>query len=63
MRDPDLPLPLDPVVELYKRHVDRTLLKQNLRRSVEERLLNLVELQRVAAELRRAGRRAQERRR
>jgi hypothetical protein len=63
MRDPNPSLPPDPVVELYKRHVDRTLLRQNLRRSVEERVVNLVELQRVAAELHRAGRRAQERRR
>ncbi|MDQ2665453.1 MAG: helix-turn-helix domain-containing protein [Gemmatimonadota bacterium] len=28
----------DPVVEAYKRDVDRTLLRANLRRSVEERL-------------------------
>ena len=28
----------DPVVEMYKRDVDRTLLRANLRRSVEERL-------------------------
>ena len=26
----------DPVVEAYKRHVDRTLLRQNLRRLAEE---------------------------
>ena len=28
----------DPVIALYKRDVDRTLLRENLRRSVEERL-------------------------
>ena len=46
----------DPVVEAYKRHVDRTLLRQNLRRSVTERVANLIALQRLAAEALRAGR-------
>ncbi len=46
----------DPVVEAYKRHVDRTLLRQNLRRSVTERVANLIALQKLAAEARRAGR-------
>jgi hypothetical protein len=31
----------DPVIELYKRDVDRTLLRENLRRSVDERLQKL----------------------
>ena len=45
----------DPVVELYKQGVDRTLIRENLRRSVEERFERLIELQRFAEELRRAG--------
>lgn len=45
----------DPVVEAYKRHIDRTLLRQNLRRTVTERVENLMALQRLAAEARRAG--------
>jgi hypothetical protein len=45
----------DPVVEAYKRHIDRTLLRQNLRRSISERVANLVALQRLAVEARRAG--------
>ena len=52
------PFDPDPVIEAYKRHVDRTLLRQNLRRSVAERMAQLVALQRFAAELRRAGRAA-----
>ncbi len=52
------PLQPDPVIEAYKQHVDRTLLRENLKLSVEERLLKLQELQRFAAELREAGRRA-----
>jgi len=47
------PLEPDPVIEAYKQYVDRTLLRENLRRSVEERLANLVELQRLAEEARR----------
>ena len=38
-RDPDPET--DPVVEAYKRDIDRTLLRQNLRRSVTERVANL----------------------
>ena len=56
--DPDLVggiFERDPVIEAYKAAVDRTLLRQNLQRSVEERIRNLEELQRFAAEVRRAG--------
>jgi hypothetical protein len=45
----------DPVIDAYKKHVDRSLLRENLRRTPEERLLALMELQRFAAELQRAG--------
>jgi hypothetical protein len=48
----------DPVIEAYKGDIDRTLLRQNLRRSVEERLEALMRLQRLAEEFRRAGQRA-----
>ncbi len=48
----------DPVVEAYKRHIDRTLLRENLKLTVEDRFRKLMELQRFAAELRRAGRMA-----
>ena len=47
----------DPVVEAYKKDLDRSLIRQNLRRSVQERLEALMELQRFAEELRRSGRR------
>jgi hypothetical protein len=50
--------PKDPVIEAYKAGIDRTLLRQNLARSVAERLANLVALQRLAEEARRAGRRS-----
>ena len=52
------PLPPDPVIEAYKKDVDRTLLRENLKRSVEERLRDLMRLQRFAEEWRRAGERA-----
>jgi hypothetical protein len=50
------PIEPDPVVEAYKKDVDRTLIRENLRCSVEERFLRLMALQRYAEELRRAGR-------
>jgi hypothetical protein len=48
----------DPVIEVYKKDVDRTLLRENLGRSVEERLRDLMRLQRFAEEWREAGKRA-----
>jgi hypothetical protein len=48
----------DPVIEEYKKHIDRTLLRENLKLTVEQRLRNLMELQRLSEELHRAGRKA-----
>ena len=49
---------VDPVIEDYKKGIDRTLLRENLKLTVEERFRKLMALQRFAEELRRAGRRA-----
>lgn len=53
--DPADPAASDPVVEAFKQHVDRSLLRENLSRSVGERLDGLRALQRLAAEAKRAG--------
>ena len=45
----------DPVIEAYKPGIDRTLIRENLKRSPEERLRALQQLQAFAEELRRAG--------
>ena len=45
----------DPVIEAYKAHVDRTLLRQNLMRSPEQRWATLGAALRLADEFRRAG--------
>lgn len=53
-----VPLPVpDPVIEAYKRDVDRTLLRQNLTRSVEQRWRLLANVAGVGRELRAATRR------
>jgi hypothetical protein len=52
----DRPFEKDPVIEAYKAGIDRTLLRRNLELTVAERLANLVALQRLAEEARRAGR-------
>jgi hypothetical protein len=52
------PFEPDPVIEAYKKDVDRTLIRENLRRTVDERLRQLVEMQRFARELERAGKKA-----
>jgi len=51
-------LEIDPVIERYMGDIDRTLLRQNLDLSPEERLAQLQELSKFADELRRAGARA-----
>lgn len=50
----------DPVIEAYKPGVDRTLLAENLKLTVDQRFQRLMELQRFAEELQRAGREARE---
>jgi len=56
----DVPFPadeepyVDPVIEAYKKDVDRTLIRENLRLTVDERLQNLEALLRDAEEMRRA---------
>jgi len=37
----------DPVIEFYKRDVDRSRLRQNLERTTDERMALLVEMQRL----------------
>jgi hypothetical protein len=46
----------DPVIEAYKRDVDHSLLVENLKKSPEARVRGLMQLQRLAEEARRAGR-------
>ncbi len=52
-----LPRP-DPVIDAYLKHVDRTLIRENLKLTPEQRLRKLMALQQFAEELKRAGRRA-----
>jgi hypothetical protein len=51
---------LDPVVEEYKKGIDVTLIRENLRLTVDQRFQQLMKLQEFAEELRRAGRKARE---
>lgn len=48
----------DPVIEAYKLDVDRSLLRENLKRSVDARVRALSALSRLAKEARRAGKAA-----
>ncbi|MGH2583585.1 MAG: hypothetical protein ACRDJE_01580 [Dehalococcoidia bacterium] len=57
------PIEPDPVIEAYKKDIDRTLIRENLKLTPEERLRKLMELQRFAEELREAGRRLRRQRR
>lgn len=44
----------DPVLDAYKRGIDRTLIRENLRLTVEQRFDNLMKLQEFAEELRKS---------
>jgi hypothetical protein len=46
---------VDPVIEAYKRDVDRTLIRENLTRSYEERVRALEQMIEFVDEVRRAG--------
>ena len=48
----------DPLIEAFKKDVDITLIRENLRLTVDERFQQLMKLQEVWEELRRAGRKA-----
>jgi hypothetical protein len=49
---------LDPLIEAYKKDVDVTLIRENLRLTVDQRFQQLMKLQQFAEDLRRAGRKA-----
>jgi hypothetical protein len=53
---------LDPVIEFYKKDIDRTLIRENLRLTVEQRFEKLMRMIKFAEELRRAGREAKDQR-
>jgi hypothetical protein len=50
----------DPIIEAYKKDVDITLIRENLKLTIDQRIRQLMELQRFAEELQRAGRKARE---
>lgn len=47
---------MEPVIEAFKRDVDRTILRENLKLTPEQRVLELMETLRAAEEFERAGR-------
>ena len=49
---------VDPVVEAYKKDIDVTLIRENLRLTVDQRFQQLMKMQQFAEDLRRAGRKA-----
>jgi hypothetical protein len=53
---PDSDPRFDPVVEAYKAGIDRTLIRENLKLTVEQRFRKAMALATFADELRRAGR-------
>lgn len=52
----------DPIIEAYKKYIDRTLIRENLKLTVDERFRKAMALMRFADEMRRAGREARLRR-
>ena len=50
----------DPVIEAYKKDIDVTLIRENLRLTVDQRFQQLMKLQRFAEELQKAGQKARQ---
>lgn len=48
----------DPIIEVYKKDIDRTLLRENLKLTVEERLIKLMNMQIFVQEIQRAAKEA-----
>ena len=48
---------IDDIIDLYKKDVDRTLIRENLKLTPEERLEKAQQMAQMAEELREAGRR------
>jgi hypothetical protein len=46
--------PADPVIEAYKRHVDVSLLHENLRKTPDDRMRAMISMMELVEELRRA---------
>jgi hypothetical protein len=59
--DADADQDRDPLVEALKRDLDMSLLRRNLKLTVQQRIDQLIEMQRFAAELAEAGRKVRER--
>jgi hypothetical protein len=53
---PDAAIASDPVIEAYKKDVDRTLIREMLKLTPEERILKLQDFVLFAIELQKAGR-------
>jgi hypothetical protein len=53
-RDSEIDVLIDAEIEAYKCDIDRTLLRENLKLTVEQRLLQLIEQARLADEFDRA---------
>jgi transcriptional regulator with XRE-family HTH domain len=49
------PQQMDAIIEAYKRDIDRSLLRENLKKTVDQRVRSLTALARLAREARRAG--------
>ena len=54
-RDSQVVANRDPVIEAYKKDIDRSLIRENLRLTVDQRFHQLMKLQEFAEELKRAG--------
>ncbi|MBA3395491.1 MAG: hypothetical protein H0T89_22780 [Deltaproteobacteria bacterium] len=49
-------LDLDPVIEAYKKDVDRTLIRENLKLTVDERVRKMISVLGFIEEVRKSGR-------
>ena len=62
MPAPEKPEYRDPVIEAYKKDIDRTMLRENLKKTVQERVDAFLDFMKAREEFQRAGEAARERR-
>lgn len=58
--DPDASRYVDPVIETYKPAIDRTIIRHNLRLTIEQRIDALTELMKSIEAMQGVGRRARQ---
>ena len=62
LRPPESSDYLDPIIEAYKKDIDRTMIRENLKKTVQERVDAFIDFMKAREEFQRAGEAMREKR-